>query len=151
MQVIYRGSPSNEIFIEGLLPERIKMERAEMDPEVAEKYDGDLVVCSVLLSQVGDFTRPYRYVVCQQESCFEVQERHSMPRKLIISNPSTYEGPVDIEEAYEKRDDRIFIVNGGAVKFDGEFKRPFIINRLEQSTIFCGSCPEAEDDVLALK
>ena len=43
------------------------------------------------------------------------------------------------------------MINGKAARFDGAFKRPFSVHRLDRTAIFCGSFPETEEDMLCLQ
>lgn len=47
-------------------------------------------------------------------------------RRIIFQDSAQYTGhPADIEEAHNQGDDRVFLINGRAIKFDGLFNQPY--------------------------
>lgn len=176
-QLIFRGShDSDQVYLEGLKQEPVMLTKQEVLAEWQRAKYGDsaeLFQADVLMSQQevkahgeagtallnAEVSKPilltYRYVLKHQQKDLrqvEVRERDSVFRAILFNQPEDYKGEQpSLRAAHEKRDDRLFVVNGKAARFDGAFKRPFSVHRLDRTAIFCGSFPETEEDMLCLQ
>lgn len=123
LQLVHDSADGDKLYVEGLgHAKRSQLEESVLRADVADLYDGNLFTVGLQMRQTDAKALSYQYVIERPLGSFEVQRQTSSLRRIIFQDAAQYTGhPVDIEEAQKQGDDRVFLINGRAIKFDGTF------------------------------